>query len=90
MISKQEFQELARKVPRSYEDFVEGIYRSSVNSGHEVEVFNFMQSHPEAQSDEVINYLLELEGDPDPLDVVDDNELYKFEVNWAIYRKDRQ
>lgn len=87
MVSKQKFQELARKVPRSYEDFVEGIYRSSVNSGHEGEVFEFMKSHPEAQSDEVINYLLELEGDPDPLDVVNDNELYKCEVNWAIYRK---
>lgn len=64
--------DLLHSIPDSYPDFVTGITISAKKSGLVDEIIQFINHNPTAMTDDVINHLTLLEGNPEPLQIVDD------------------
>ena len=59
--------ELLKNVPRSYQDFVAGVWGEiEDNEEHQKKLIEYLENNPDAQSDEVLDYI--------------DNEILKIEI----------
>lgn len=55
-----ELKDALRNVPDSYEDFVKGSFASvKGNEEHQKKLLQYLKSNPEAQTDDVIDYIFD-------------------------------
>lgn len=53
-----ELKDALRNVPDSYEDFVKGSFASvKGNEGHQKKLLQYLKDNPDAQTDDVIDYI---------------------------------
>ncbi len=68
-------EKLLKKVPDTYPDFVSGMLAFLEDDGKEIteKIIKFMQENPDAKTDDVISYHIEIAGLTE-VEIVDDDE----------------
>lgn len=84
MVLKKDFQDLVGRIPDLYDDFERGFYDTCVNEGFEHEMLEYMKHNRDATTSELLEELFKLMGNPEPLEIVDDDELEPWEINEGI------
>ncbi len=73
---KKKLEKLLKNVPDSYPDFVTGLmaFLEDEDDEHTEKIIKFMQENPDAKTDDIGLYHIELNGYPE-VEIVDDDEL---------------
>lgn len=72
MITKEQFNTLANSVSDSYYDFVYGFYEECVEENILSQVYDYMETNPDSNTSDILEYVLKLEGITEPMVIVDD------------------